>query len=217
MRIILIPGLGYDDRIFHKLNLADYEVEYLNWIEPLKNEHIHDYAQRLFATITTSSKKTILIGHSLGGIVSQEIASVQPIEKIILVSSIQSRKELPLSFKIVKPLHVDRFFTKEICIQSIKFWGKSHGFDTETTNLFKSMLKKQTNSYLQWALKALSSWKEPVVPSSTEIIRIHGTNDKTLPYKLISKPDLIIENGSHICVINEAEKISEFIKNTIQN
>ncbi|WP_430412642.1 alpha/beta fold hydrolase [Kordia sp.] len=217
MRIILIPGLGYDDRIFHNLNLSEFEIEYLNWIEPLANEHIHDYAQRLFATAKPSSEKTILIGHSLGGIISQEIASIQPIEKIILVSSIKSRKELPLSFKIVKPLRLDRFFTKGICVKSIRFWGKSHGFNAETTKLFKSMIGKQTNSYLQWAFRVLSSWNEPNVPTSTKIVRIHGTNDKTLPYKLVRKPDLSIENGSHICVITEAEKISEFIKKSIQN
>jgi len=215
MRLLLIPGLGYDDRIFHNLDLSEFEIEYLNWIEPLKNEHVHAYAQRLFATAKTSSKKTILIGHSLGGIVSQEIASVQPIEKIILVSSLKSRKELPLSFKIVKPLRLSKLFTKWVCIKSVRFWGKSHGFDTVTTKLFKSMIKKQTNTYLQWALKALSSWQEPKIPDTTEIIRIHGTNDKTLPYKLIEKPDLVIKNGSHICVINKAEIISEFIKSNV--
>lgn len=217
MRLIFIPGLGYDDRIFHKLKLADYDIEYLNWIEPLKNEHIHDYSKRLFATAKPSSKKTILIGHSLGGVVSQEIASTHQIEKIILVSSITSRKEIPLTFKIVKPLRLDRFFTKGICIKSIIFWGKRHGFNAETTKLFKSMIGKQTNSYLQWAFRALSTWKAPKVPASTKIIRIHGTNDKTLPYNLISKPDLIIENGSHICVINEAVTISEFIKSKLQD
>ncbi|WP_420572723.1 alpha/beta hydrolase [Kordia sp.] len=215
MRLIFIPGLGYDDRIFHKLDLADYEIEYLNWIEPLKNEHIHDYSNRLFATAKPSSEKTILIGHSLGGVVAQEIACAHQIEKIILISSVTSRKEVPFSFKAVKPLHIDRFFTKEICIKSILFWGKSHGFNAETTKLFKSMISKQTNTYLQWAFRALSSWKEPVLPSATKVVRIHGTNDKTLPYKLISKPDLIIQNGSHICVINKAETISEFIKKVI--
>ncbi|WP_046759114.1 alpha/beta hydrolase [Kordia jejudonensis] len=217
MRIILIPGLGYDDRIFHKLQLTNIEIEYLNWIEPLKNEHIHDYAQRLFATAKPSSQKTILIGHSLGGVVSQEIASVHQIEKVILISSITARKEIPWTFKIVKPLRLDRFFTKTICVKSIPFWGKSHGFNTETTKLFKSMIQKQTNSYLQWALRALSTWKAPKIPATTKIIRIHGTNDKTLPYKLVSTPELIIENGSHIAVITEAEKISEFLQKNIQN
>jgi len=48
MRLIFIPGLGYDCRIFDNLNLPDFKIEYLNWIEPQKDETIHNYSQRLF-------------------------------------------------------------------------------------------------------------------------------------------------------------------------
>ncbi|EDP70325.1 hypothetical protein FBALC1_06198 [Flavobacteriales bacterium ALC-1] len=216
MRLILIPGLGYDCRIFKNLDLSGFEVECLNWIEPKTNEKLHDYSQRLFSKAKTSSDKIVLIGHSLGGVVSQEIASINNIDKIILVSSIKSRNELPLSLKLVKPFWLDRFFTKEISIKTVKFWGKNHGFETDDEkNLFKNMVSKQSNNYLQWALRRLSTWKEPDVPSTTKIIHIHGTKDKTLPYKLVSKPDFTIENGSHICVLKESEKISKIIKTSI--
>jgi len=216
MRIILIPGLGYDCRIFENLDLTSYEFEYLNWIEPKTKETINDYAQRLFSNASKSSKKTILIGHSLGGIISQEIASVHPIEKIILISSIKSRKELPLSFKIIKPLRLDKFFTKEISIKTVNFWGKNHGFETnEEKDLFKSMVGKHSNNYLQWALRALSSWQESKILSKTETIHIHGANDKTLPYRLVKQPNFTIENGSHICVLKRSEEISKLIHNSI--
>ena len=217
MRIILIPGLGYDCQIFKNLSLDEFDVQCLNWIEPKTDEKIHDYSQRLFSKVKNSPKKTILVGHSLGGIVSQEIASVNQIEKIILISSIKSRTELPLSFKLVRPLMLDKLFTKKVSVKTIKFWGKSHGFETDTDKiLFKNMVEKHTNSYLQWALRELSSWKEPKVSYKTKIIHIHGTNDKTLPYKLVSNPDITIENGSHICVLKKAEIISRLIKNALQ-
>ncbi|QHI36378.1 hypothetical protein IMCC3317_17400 [Kordia antarctica] len=217
MRIILIPGLGYDHQIFQNLDLTGFEVEYLNWIEPKKGEKIHEYSQRLFSNVKKSTEKTILIGHSLGGIVSQEIASVHQIEKIILLSSIKSRKELSLWFKLVKPLRLDIFFTKGICVKTIKFWGKSHGFETDSEKeLFKNMIGKQSNNYLQWALRELSSWKGVKITNQTEIIHIHGTNDKTLPYKLVYKPDFTIENGSHICVFKKADEITELIKNVVK-
>ncbi len=218
MKLILIPGLGYDCRIFDNLNLSEFNVECLNWIAPKPNEKIHDYSQRLFSENTNSNEKIILIGHSLGGIVSQEIASVHNIEKIILISSIKSRKELPLSFKLVKPFGLAKLFTKEISIKTIKFWGKSHGFETkDEKELFKSMVSKQTNMYLQWALKALSSWHEPIIAHQTAIVHIHGTKDKTLPYTLVKNPDFTIDGGSHICVLKNAERISGLIMNEIHN
>jgi len=216
MKIILIPGLGYDCQIFKNLDLSGFEVEELNWIEPEPKEDIHKYAKRLFSKIEKSSKKTILIGHSLGGVVSQEIASSHTIDKIILVSSIKSRAELPLSIKLVKPLRIDKLFTKEVSIQTIPLWGKHHGFKTnEDQQLFKHMVSQYSNTYLQWALKSLSQWKAPKIPSKTKIVHIHGTKDKTLPYKLVKNPNHTIENGSHICVLKKAEEVSKIIRSII--
>ena len=216
MKILLIPGLGYDCRIFDNLDLSEFDVQRLDWIEPNASETIHDYSQRLFSKVKNTSEDLVIIGHSLGGMVAQEIASVNKIEKIILISSLQSRKELPFSFKLIKPLMLHKFFTKAMTINTIRFWGKSHGFDHESYKaLFKSMVAKQTNSYLQWALRELSSWKEPKDLSKTKIVHIHGTKDKTLPYKLILNLDFTIEEGSHICVLKKADKISELIKNVV--
>jgi len=212
-----MPGLGYDCRIFNRLDLVGFDVIKLNWIEPKPNEKIHDYAQRLFFKVGKLNEKIIFIGHSLGGIVAQEIASVNDIEKIVLISSIKSRKELPLTFKLVKPFRLDRFFTKQISIKTINFWGNNHGFESEEDrNLFKSMVGNQTNSYLQWALRELSGWHEPKNSYETQIIHIHGTKDKTLPYKLVKNPDFTIKKGSHICVLKRANEISKLIKNAIQ-
>ena len=74
MKLILIPGLGYDCRIFENLDLTNFDVECLNWIEPKTNEKIHDYSQRLFAKIKNTSERITLIGHSFGGIVAAAFA-----------------------------------------------------------------------------------------------------------------------------------------------
>jgi pimeloyl-ACP methyl ester carboxylesterase len=218
VKIFLIPGLGYDHRIFKNLDLSVLATECINWIEPNRNEKIHEYSKRIFSHIEKTDDEITLIGHSLGGIVAQEIASIRKVNKIILISSIKSRKELPLSFKIVGLLHLYKIFTKEISIKTIKYWGKNHGFQTpKEKDLFKSMVGKQTNKYLQWALRELSSWQEPNIPNSTKLIQIHGTNDKTFPFKLVDNPDFIIENGSHILVYKQATKISELITKQIIN
>ena len=142
----------------------------------------------------------------------KRLQALKKIKRIILISSIKSRKELPLSFKSIGRLHLDKIITKELCIKTFKFWGKNHGFKTiSEKELFKSMLEKQTNSYLQWALRELSFWKEPKIPSTTKLIQIHGTKDKTFPFRLIKKPDFVIEDGSHILVHKQAAKISEIL------
>ena len=212
MKIYLIPGLGYDHRIFRNLDLTEFDTESINWIEPETRESLHNYTKRLFSGLETDSERIFLIGHSLGGMVSQEIATVKNIAKIILISSIRSRKELPLHFRIVKPLFLYKLFTKTLTLKSFKFWAKRHGFETkEEKELLKSMVSRHSNRYLKWALKELSTWKAPDVPSQTAIFQIHGTKDKSFPIDLIIEPNVIIENGGHFMVYKQSQKINKIL------
>ncbi|MFK7948011.1 MAG: alpha/beta hydrolase [Saprospiraceae bacterium] len=212
MKIYLIPGLGYTHRIYEKMSLNDFDVTYLNWIEPKRNETIQNYAKRLFKDLPKTNEKIVLIGHSFGGIISQVIAEYQSINTIILLSSIQSRIEMPLFFKMVKPFRFYHFFTKEISIKTVKYWGENHGFETEKEReLFSEMVGSYSNNYLQWALKTLSNWQTPNISKTTKIVQIHGTNDKTFPIQFIKNADVIIEDGSHVMVYKQSEKIRDVI------
>ena len=217
MKIYLIPGLGYDDRIFAKLDFDGHQVECLNWIEPQANEPIQAYAERMLAPAANEEDKVVLIGHSFGGIIAQEWVATRNVDKVILVSSIKSRSELPLYFKLVAPLKMHRVFTKEICIKTVKYWGKAHGFVKHTDQeLFKSMLQRQSNSYLQWALENLSTWAPPATKGETPIFQIHGTHDKTFPLKLINTPDVTVEQGNHIMLYKRHQEISDIIRRELE-
>lgn len=217
MKTYLIPGLGFDNRIFDKLELDGIDLTYLNWIEPKGKESIKDYAIRFSDRLEDNSDEIILIGHSLGGIISQEIAATIPIKKIILISSIKSREELPFHFKIIKPLYLYKLFSKEITSKTIKYWGKAHNYESlEERDLVKDMVNNHTNKYLQWALKQLSIWKQPELPSTTKLYQIHGDGDKTFPVKLIEQPDRVIKKAGHFMVYKEAHMVSQFIKDSIK-
>ena len=73
------------------------------------------------------------------------------------------------------------------------------------------MVGKHSNTYLQWALRELSAWRQPTILSNTKLLHIHGTNDKTLPFKLIKNPDLVIENGSHFMVYKQHQVITDWM------
>lgn len=216
MKVYLIPGLGFDHRIYQKLDLGDANVHYLDWIEPQKGENISHYAKRLAEPID-DDEDNVLIGHSMGGMMSREIAAQKNIHKIILVSSIRSRKELPRQFKIMKPLGLHRFMAKAPLVRTVRYWGKGQDYDKgEEQDLFRSMVGNQSNRYLRWALKELSRWREPEIPSSTQVHQIHGSKDKTFPAKLIHEADEQIEGAGHFMVYKYPSEISAFIQRRIQ-
>jgi hypothetical protein len=59
MKIYLISGLGYDCRIFQNIDFDNFKVEYINWIEPLLGESLHDYSIRLFENMKYHSVKNM--------------------------------------------------------------------------------------------------------------------------------------------------------------
>lgn len=215
MHIYLIPGLGLDGRIFKHLDLKGHAVTILNWLEPYKNESLRDYAQRM-ANDIDNKDQNVLIGHSFGGILSQEIASFKSIQKVILISSIKSRDEHPLQWRIFKPLGLYRLMSKPLMIDTVGLWGAMHDYvSKEEKQLFRHMANAHSHHYLRWAMKRLSEWNKPDFPTSTEVIHFHGTNDKTFPYKLIQNPDYTIEEGGHFMVYRRASELNEILSSHI--
>lgn len=210
-----IPGLGFDHRIFRNLRLPDLSKTYLDWIEPTQGESVPSYAKRLAKDIP-EDEESILVGHSFGGVMCQEIAAQKSIQKIILISSIQSGKELPLQLKIVSPLRLDRFFTKEFTVRTLPYWGSFHDYSKgEEQELIQSMVETQSNASLQWSLKRLSRWEKALVPSTTSIVHIHGDKDRTLPIHKLRKVDHLITGGGHFMVYNRAGEIEALIEKAL--
>jgi pimeloyl-ACP methyl ester carboxylesterase len=212
MKIYFIPGLGFDHRVFRNLRLADLDARYIDWIEPVnKSEDIGSYAARMANEIEEEPGGVVLVGHSFAGILCQEIACIKQTKIIILISSVKSRKELPGHFKKIVPLGMDRFFSKFLVMSTFKFWGAYQGYRSqEERELFRDMISKQSDSYLQWALRRLSSWDTPS-SSLIPIIQIHGDRDKTFPVKFIDDPTHTVKNGDHFMVYKQGDVISEIL------
>ena len=212
MKIYLIPGQAYTRDIYSKIDLTDLNYKYIDWAEPKAKESFKNYSLRMAADIDDNDDN-VLIGHSLGGLVSLEISQYKKINKVILLSSLKTRGEMPFMLRLVKPFGISFFISRRIGINSVKYWGKYHDFVTqEEQELFKKMLSCFSNRYLRWSFKQLSGWHEPIIKSTTKIFHIHGTKDKTFPYKRIRKPVISIINGSHIMVYKQAEEISEVLR-----
>ena len=93
-KIFLIPGLGADARIFQYIDLQGHEAVPVSWVEPDKLDTLPTYAQKLIDhyKITPGS---IVIGNSLGGMLTIEIAKRVKLDKAILISSIKTKSEAP--------------------------------------------------------------------------------------------------------------------------
>jgi pimeloyl-ACP methyl ester carboxylesterase len=213
-KIYLIPGLGADYRIYQHIDLQGYDVVNISWIEPEKKDTLSTYAQRLidhYAIVPQS----IVIGNSLGGMLTMEIAKKIELNKAILISSIKTAEEAPRSFKWYSYLPLYRLLPKE--------WLPSMGFVVRKVmgkmskhhqELFTSMLKSTSPKFVKWALGAILHWDNQIIPKN--VYHITGDRDKIFPYKRI-KGATIIKGGTHIMIFNKAKQINTWLKEILEN
>jgi len=104
--VYFVPGLAAGKEIFEYISLPDhlYDVRVLEWISPNKKESIKQYAKRMAALII--EKNIILIGVSFGGVMAQEMSFFLKTKKIIIISSVKSKHEIPYKLKILKKIPI---------------------------------------------------------------------------------------------------------------
>lgn len=213
MNVYLISGLGADASVFKKIDFPkDVNVFFLDWIEPLKNESLENYAFRLAGKI---DKQTpfILIGLSFGGMLAVEISSVISPKKTILISSIGSYNELPFLYRLAGKARLYKLIPAIRPSKVFNVFASYFGIESkEDREMFRTLSLNSDPRFTKWAIGAILNWRR-YVPLKN-LIRIHGRNDKVLPGNKL-KVDYWIEGGGHFMVYNKAAEISPIISGLI--
>lgn len=213
--IYLISGLGADEKVFDYLDCLkkeDIVPHYISWLEPDEGETIEHYASRMAAGII--QEDALLIGLSFGGIISIEIAKQIPIKKCILISSCKTSKEIPVHFKLIGGLGLNKiapihFLKKqEALIQN--FLGANSVVEKDMVNRF---IAGVSDNYLTWSIHTIFNWKNKTIPPN--VYHIHGTADMVLPYQFVHA-DYNIQNGNHFMLINKAKEVNDILEKLIE-
>lgn len=207
--IYLIPGLGADERLFQKWEIANSSLHSIRYILPKKRESLQSYAKRLLPQI--KHENPVLVGHSLGGVLSQEIAEYIPTEKIFIIGSMKTAYEKPplikrnQRFPIYKFLHSSGL---KYVIPALEKQGLSR-FESE--RLYWTMLRESNTEFLKWGFAKVVHWKRK--EAHPNLIHIQGDNDEIFPKEYLQEPFIVVEDLRHfpykrspeICRIIEKE------------
>ncbi len=209
--LFLLSGLGADKRVFDFLDFGGHKIHHIVWINPLKNEPIQEYATRLCKQIHLANP--ILIGVSFGGMIAMEIGKIIQTEKIILISSARTKKDIPLSFKLAGKLKLHHtippsFVANNNPVTNWLFGAKT----TSEKELLSSILKDTDIQFSNWAIDKIVKWDN--VDSLQNVTQIHGTNDRILPFK---EAKFAIKGGEHLMIVNRADEVSRAIKDALND
>jgi pimeloyl-ACP methyl ester carboxylesterase len=209
--IYLISGMGADERIFKNLRFPEgYTVHHLHWLPTIPGESFENYATRMAKGI--EHDHPTLLGVSFGGMICLEIARQQPVEKVILISSIKHSSEKPGYFGLVKKLGLlallklpDALIFRRRTLIVKNFMNIETAEDMQLINDY---MQKTSYDYLRWAIPAIVHWQNEFIPAS--LVHIHGNKDVPFPVRNV-KPTHIIAGGGHFMVHNRAAQINEIL------
>ena len=209
-KVYLIAGLGADSRLFKHIKLPiDCDAILVDWHIPDTKDTLTTYAQSIVKQYDIKDTSTV-IGVSLGGMISVEIAKQVKLDKVILISSIKTDSEAPWYFKFFRNLPVYEAIPGKLMTHLgflIKpMFGKMAPDDLA---LFKSMLRNSSPIFLKWAMRAVLQWRNAVaIPNLYHII---GNKDLVFPHQNIKNPTAVIKGGTHIMVFDKAGEINALL------
>lgn len=216
--IYFIPGQGADERLFSKLEIdSTFEIKHILFTIPEKNISLKEYASQLSEQID-STKLFILIGTSLGGMLSVEMNDFMSPVKTIIISSAKSKKELPFRYRFQKVIPLYKLFSSRAIKRGATIMQPIVEPDrNKEEEIFKSMLADKNKYFMKRSVQMIIRWDRITYPK--DIVHIHGANDNTIPIRNV-KCDYIVENGSHMMTLTKPKEISAIINkelNEIEN
>ena len=206
--VYFMPGLAASPLIFGNIHLPEhlYECIYLEWLLPVDNEPLADYAKRIAQNIKHDNP--ILIGVSFGGVIVQELSRVINARKVIIISSVRCNAEFPRRMRFAKMTHAYRFFPTGIMTR-VDWLAKvavGNNVISRRLNLYEKFLSVRDKKYLDWALKSIILW-DRAVPDEN-VVHIHGDADEVFPPKYL-KNFIPVKGGKHIMIINKYKWLNE--------
>lgn len=200
-RLVLIPGLGADRRMFGPLAEAGLEFEVLEHVPAQPGESLAAYAQRMAGQRNWDGIE-VIGGVSLGGMLAHEIARHQQIPRTLLISSVKNAREFPFYFQLLRLFPLQRLISGT----SIQRKAPRNPFPTspEIKSELAAMRASASPEFIRWAVEATVHWRQKEYPPG--YLHLHGTRDLMFPGILLGRRSKV-RKGSHVMVMTHTGEI----------
>jgi pimeloyl-ACP methyl ester carboxylesterase len=209
-RLILLPGLGADERMFAAQRAAFPWLEVPRWFLARPHETLGEYARRMADAVDTPST-AFIGGSSFGGAVALEMARFVNPRGVFLIGSLRTPGGVPAPLRwAARAMNAAPGLTFRaayfLVSQSTYMFGD---LTPEQHRLMAAMMRDADPRFVQWGTTALSRWAG-APPLSCPIHQIHGGADRILPCRS-SGADVIVPGGTHLLNVTHADAVNAFI------
>lgn len=205
-----MPGLAANPTIFEKIHLPvkKFKIHWLDWLLPKSGESLVEYSARMCKRV--KHENPVLIGVSFGGIIVQEMAQLMEVQRVIIISSVKSEKELPRRMRFAKFTKVFKILPTSLARHVDAFEKLAVGdFAKKRAKLYKKYLSITDIRYLDWAIEKMVCWERS--DPYPGVVHIHGDKDEIFPYKYIDGC-IKVPGGTHVMIINRFRWFNEHLE-----
>jgi pimeloyl-ACP methyl ester carboxylesterase len=214
--VYFMPGLAASSTIFEYITLPEdqFEMILLDWFLPQNKETLQQYAFRMTKQI--KHENPVLIGVSFGGILVQEMSTLIPTRKTIIISSVKSNKEFPARMLLAKKTMAYKLIPTSLLanIETLVRYAFGEHIVAKRIKLYEKYLSLREKSYLDWSIENVISWSR--TKPDENVVHIHGDKDGVFPIDKI-KNCIVIKGGTHIMIINKFKWFNENLPKIITN
>ena len=211
--VYFMPGLAASSSIFERIVLPteSFEVILLDWVQPKKDETLVSYAQRMAEKVV--HENAVLVGVSFGGILVQEMAAFLNLKKLIIISSVKTRDEMPRSIKFAKTTKAYKLLPTSLLnnVEKLIKYSFGNGIN-QKLKLYEKFLHLRNKDYLDWAIEQVVCWDRSI--PDPKVIHIHGDLDEVFPAKNINS-FIPIKGGTHIMILNRFRWFNQYLPDII--
>ncbi|WP_088342313.1 alpha/beta fold hydrolase [Robiginitalea sediminis] len=207
--VYLMPGMAASPDIFEHLSLPpdQFEVVRLEWFLPEPGMSLESYARKMAQKVT--HKAPVLVGVSFGGYLVQEMAEMVGARKVIIISSIKHKGEMPRRLLVARHTRLHKLLPTSL-VTNVEVLARYAFGDTviKRLELYERYLSIRDKRYLDWALDTIVHWeRSQPVPG---LVHIHGDADAVFPIGHIG-PCIRVAGGTHTMIIHRFRWFNEHL------
>lgn len=214
-RLVLLPGLGADHRMFEPQRREFPDLHVPPWIRPEPEESLGHYAGRLAEQVDRSGP-LVLGGASLGGMVAWEMARHLKPAALVLIGSCRSCTAVRSpaagfrdAIRWLPPAMID--LTKPLAKLAVEYFGD---LTPDLKHLLVECYRDADPHFLKWGAWAILNWDACSEPA-TRIFQIHGSDDQVLRACRAGDAE-IIPGGGHLISLTHAEQVNAVLRRAMQ-
>jgi len=213
-RLLLLPGLGADERLFAGLDPIGLPVITHPLPVPRRRENMTRYALRVAADLDLRPEDWIG-GSSFGALVAADIARRRPLAGLVLIGGALTGEAIPLPMRLLAALSSRLPFRnwRHLLTRDRLLARAFQPLNPDALQTIRAMLDDTPDTMLKEGARLLASYR-PAIPVLCPVMAIHGREDRLMRAPAV--PSCIrVDGAGHALVLTHASTVSEFLRQAL--